>query len=176
MNLPSTCGAIASTSTFWPARNSRGVFDPIDPGWFEINLLEPSRGELAPVLVLFQRSGYATNPQQHILANLGKHLPTGYNVGHREAPTRLENSECFSQNAIFVGRQVYDAVGNDDIDGVVRKRNVLDFTFQELGIFYPCLALVLVRQRQHLIGHIQTVDFACWPDSVGGEQNIDATA
>ena len=70
--------------------------------------------------------------------------------------------------------KIDDAVGNDDINGIVGQRDVLNFTLQKFDVLNSCFALVLVRQSQHFIGHVETVGFASRPHSLGREQNIDA--
>ena len=40
----------------------------------------------------------------------------------------------------------------------------------------PALRFVLVRQRQHLVGHVEPVGFAGRPDAPRGKQHIDTAA
>ena len=47
---------------------------------------------------------------------------------------------------------------------------------QELDILRARFALVLIGQRQHLVGHIETVSLAGGPDPLCRKQNIDAAA
>ena len=53
---------------------------------------------------------------------------------------------------------------------------MLDLPFQKFDVVGSGLALVLVRECQHFIRHIQAVRLACRSNPLGGKQNIDATA
>ena len=63
-----------------------------------------------------------------------EHLAASHNIGHRKASSRLEDSESFSQNAVFVCGEIDDAVGNNHVNGVVGQRNVLNLALQELDV------------------------------------------
>src|SRR4030095_10365827 len=52
----------------------------------------------------------------------------------------------------------------------------LDFAFEELDIRGSGLALVLARECQHLVSHVEAVRFAGWTDAFGRTQHVDATA
>ena len=91
-------------------------------------------------------------------------------------PPGFSTRKASRENAIFVGREIDDAVRDDDIDRVVGQRDVLDFAFQELDIGDARLLLVFARQRQHVVRHVQTVGFAGWADALCREQHIDAAA
>ena len=110
------------------------------------------------------------------MANLRRHLATSDYVGHGKAPARLQDPKGLPENTVFVCRKVDDAVRNDDIHRVVGQRDVLNFTFQELDIFDSSLALVFIREREHFVGHVETVGFAGGADSFRGEQHIYAAA
>src|SRR6267143_2044706 len=51
---------------------------------------------------------------------------------------------------------------------------MLDLPFQKFDVVGSGLALVLVRKCQHLIRHVQAVRLACWSNTPGREQDIDA--
>ncbi len=63
-----------------------------------------------------------------------------------------------------------------DVDGVVGQRNRFDRALQELDVGRAGLPLVLARQREHLVGHVQAVDLAGRSDALGREQDVDAAA
>ena len=48
--------------------------------------------------------------------------------------------------------------------------------FEELDVLGAGAALVLVREREHLVGHVETVDLARRPDALGRQQHVDAAA
>ena len=54
--------------------------------------------------------------------------------------------------------------------------NVFDFALEKLDVLDSGLALVLAREGQHLIGHVETVGFAGGADAPGGKQHVDAAA
>ena len=63
-----------------------------------------------------------------------------------------------------------------DVHGVVRQRYVLDLASQELHVLQAALGLVLFRQRQHLVRHIETVSLAGGPNPLRRKQDIHAPA
>ena len=52
----------------------------------------------------------------------------------------------------------------------------LDLALEELDVVDAGLALVLARQRQHLVGHVEPVGLAGGADPPRGEQHVDAAA
>ncbi len=72
--------------------------------------------------------------------------------------------------------QVDHAVRNDDVHRLVRKRDVLDFALQELDVLRPRLPLILARQGQHLVRHVQTVGLARRTHAPRRQQHVDAAA
>src|SRR5271154_1559677 len=53
---------------------------------------------------------------------------------------------------------------------------VLNFPLPELDIGRARLSLILTRERQHVVGHVQAVGFAGRADASGGKQHVDAAA
>jgi hypothetical protein len=53
---------------------------------------------------------------------------------------------------------------------------VLHLAFEKFDILDGCLALVLTRQREHVIRHIKTVRFAAGAHPASGQQNVNAAA
>ena len=91
-------------------------------------------------------------------------------------PPGSQHAEGFAQHAVLVGGEIDDAVGDDDVDGVVGQRDVLDFALQELDVVDAGLALVFAGKREHVVGHVEAVGFAGRADAPGGEQHVDAAA
>ena len=91
-------------------------------------------------------------------------------------PPGFRHAKGFAQHPVLVGRKIDDAIGDDHVDGVVGQRNVFDLALQELDVLDAGLALVLVGQRQHFVGHVETVGFAGGPDAARRKQNVDAAA
>src|SRR5207249_9829253 len=56
------------------------------------------------------------------------------------------------------------------------KRNLLNLSFQKFDIVRPGFVLVLIREREHFIGHVESVCFASWTDALRRQKNVDAAA
>ena len=91
-------------------------------------------------------------------------------------PPGFRTRESFAQDFVFVGGKIDDAVGDDDVDGVVGQRDAFDLALQELDILDARFALVFVGQGQHFVGHVEAVGFAGGADAARGKQNVDAAA
>src|SRR5262249_39780719 len=115
-----------------PGEKRPRVFDAVDTCRLDIDVREPRAGELGDVLIVSERPGDAADPELHAPANRGGHLSANDHVGDREASTRLEHAEGFPQHAVLVARKIDDAVREDDVDRVVRERDVYDFPVAEL--------------------------------------------
>ena len=98
------------------------------------------------------------------------------NVGDGEAAARLEHAKRLAQDAVLVGREIDDAVGDDDVDRVVGQGNVFDLAFEKLDVFDACLALVFAGQGEHVVGHVEAVSLAAGSHAARGEQHVDAAA
>jgi hypothetical protein len=92
------------------------------------------------------------------------------------AAVGLEHAERLAQDGVLVVRQVDDAVGDDDVDRIVWQRDALDRALQEFDVGRAGLALILARQRQHFVGHVEAVGFAGRADALCGQQHVDAAA
>src|SRR5579871_100113 len=76
-----------------------GVFDAIDARGFEIDLIESDGPELGAIFVLLERTGDATDPGEHALANFGRHVTLGDHIGDGEAAAGFEHAESFGEDA-----------------------------------------------------------------------------
>ena len=106
----------------------------------------------------------------------GGNLAARDHVGNGEAPAGLQHAEGLAQDAVLVRRQVDHAVGNDHVHRVVGQRDVLDLALQELDVLDARLPLVLARQGQHLVGHVEAVGLAAGRNPPGRQQHVDAAA
>src|SRR2546430_1841253 len=105
------------------------VLQTVDTGRLQFDLLKSSRRQSAPIFVFFQRSRDAANPQENTPADLRKHLAPRHHIGNSESSTRLQDPEGFLEDTVFVSGEIDYAVRDNDIHGVVRKRDLLDLTF-----------------------------------------------
>ena len=70
-------------------------------------------------------------------------------------------------DAVFVRRKVDNAVGNDNVDGVIGQRDVLNFAFEEFDVFNAGLELVGAGEGEHLVGHVEAIGFSSRADATG---------
>src|SRR5439155_45209 len=124
------------------AEKGAGMFNPINAGWFDLDFFEPGCLEFRSIFIFRERAGDTADPQKHALANFGRHGTASDNIGNGKTPAGFQYAECLAQYAIFVRGEIDDAVRDDDIDGVVGKRNVLDLTLEEFHIVYTGLFLI----------------------------------
>src|SRR5437870_1145917 len=66
----------------------------------------------------------------------------------------------FAQNAVLVCREIDHAIGNDDVDRIVREWNLFDLTLEKFDVFDTGLLLILTRKREHFVRHVEAIDFA----------------
>src|SRR3972149_8827261 len=58
---------------------------------------------------------------------------------------------------------------------MIRQRDGLDLSFQELDVFDPGFRLAAAGQLQHLIGHVEPVHLAGRPNPARREEDIEPT-
>src|ERR1051326_6118726 len=124
-----------------------GVVCPIDPGRLDFNVLESRRHQLPLVLVLLQRPSHAADPGQHAPPDFRQHLALRDHIRHGEAATGFQHSECFVQNTILVSAEIDNAVGNDYINGMIGKWDILDLSPEEFDILHACFRLVFIDRK-----------------------------
>src|SRR5687767_13747637 len=81
-----------------------------------------------------------------------------------------------AQRARLVYGEIDDAVRDDYVNGIIRQRNILDVSLEELDVICARALPVLVRERKHLVGHVDTVGISGRSDAASGEEDIDAAA
>ena len=137
---------------------------------------KPAAANFAAYSCLFESAGDAADPQFHAAPDVGRHVAADDDVGDRESAARFQHAEGLAQHGIFVAREIDHAVGDDHVHRVVRQRNGLDRALQELDVRGAGLPLVLPRERQHLVGHVEAVRLAGRADAFGRQQHVDAAA
>ena len=153
-----------------------GIVYLVDAPRLDLDIGEAGRLELRRVLCFLQRPGDAADPKLHAPPDIRGDLTADHDVGHREPAARLQHTKRFAQHCVLVTRQVDHAVRDDHVDRIVGERDVLDRPFQELYVGCAGLALVLARQREHLVGHVETEGLPRRADPLRGQENVDATA
>src|ERR1700690_3130938 len=152
------------------------IFCPINSRWLDVDLLKTRCGEFAAIFVISERPCHTPDPQKHALADFWRNCTSRHNIGNRHAATRLQHTECLSQYAVFVCREVDHTIRDDHVDRVVRQRDMLDLALQELDILRARFALVLIGKRQHLVRHITTVGLAAGSNPPRRKQHIYAAS
>ena len=127
---------------------------------------KPAAASFAAIVVFFQAHRRCTPPRASTLWRIsGSISPRVTTSDTAKRPPGLQHAESFAQDSVFVGGKIDDAVGNDDIDRVVGQRDTLNLALQKLDVRDPRLALVVVGQSQHFVGHVETVGFAGGADA-----------
>ena len=103
-------------------------------------------------------------------------MVVGDDVGDPDSATGSKHPLDLVEYRLLVGREVDHAVGDDDVDGLVPQRDVLDVSAQELDIAGPCLGGVAAGQVEHLVGHVQPVGEPAGADPTSREQDVDPPA
>src|ERR1019366_6979790 len=132
--------------------------------------------DLVWVFVNNESSGNAACPQCHNALKVLREFPLKDDVGDRKKSAVLEDAERFSQDDVLIGSEVDDAVRNDDIDRLIRERNIFDSAEEELSVLHAGFQLVLSSKLNHFRCHIKSVDLASWPDATRGEEHVNTTA
>ncbi len=122
------------------------VLYAIDPCRLQVDLFEANVCQFPAILLLFEGSRDTVNPQFNVVANWRWHLASHHHIRDCEATPRSEHAESFRQDTVLVTGQVDDTVRDNDIDRVVRQRNLFDLTLEKLDIFNSGLALILVAR------------------------------
>src|SRR5882672_10041924 len=153
-----------------------GFIDFVNASGLDVHGFETGGIKLVAVFVLLECAGDAADPEFHTFANVSGDFTANDDIGDGKAAAGFQHAEGFAEDTILVAGKIDDAVGDDDVDGVVRQRNVFDGAFQKLDIFDAGFFLVLAGKREHFVGHVQTVSFAGRADSSRGEDDVDAAA
>src|SRR5208282_1125845 len=98
----------------------------IDPGWLDFDRLKAGCREFCAIVRLLQCTRDASRPQFDMASDFAGNFTARDHIENRQAASGLEYSKRFAQNAILVAREIYHAIRNDHVDGIVGQRNVLD--------------------------------------------------
>ena len=93
-----------------------------------------------------------------------------------EIITRPPGLSARIASASTLGRQVEDAVRNDDVRDAVGYRQGLDLAQPELDVGPPTLERVGAGPFHHLGGHVHADDPALGPDALRGQEAVEAGA
>src|SRR5260221_5346815 len=110
------------------------ILNAVNPGRLNIDVIETGFSQFRLVLVIGESTRNTAHPELYALLYFGRYATSDYNIGDGKTTTRLENSKRFLKHAIFVAGKVNNAIRDNDIHGIVRKRNVLNFAFKKLDI------------------------------------------
>jgi hypothetical protein len=113
------------------------------------DLLQPRRREPGHVLRSRQRAGDAADVAASLRALVPGDPVLRDDVADAEAATALQDAGCLGKHRGLVERQVDDAVRDDDVDGLVRKRDSLDLPLRKCAFATPA-AWALARARSSI--------------------------
>src|ERR1700693_4198513 len=105
--------------------------DFVNASGLDVHGFETGGIQFVAVFVLLESPGDAADPEFHALANVSGNFTANNDIGDGTAPAGFEDTEGFAEDAIFVTGKIDDAVGDDDVDGAVRQRNVLNGALQD---------------------------------------------
>src|SRR5712664_2679741 len=153
-----------------------GFIDFVNASGLDVHGFEAGSIKFISVFVLLEGAGDAAYPEFHALANGSGDFTANNDIGDGETAAGFQHAEGFAEDATLVAGKIDDAVGDDDVDGVVRQRNVFNGAFQKFDVFDAGFFLVLAGEGEHFVGHVQAVGFAGRADAFCGKDDIDAAA
>ena len=153
-----------------------GVIDGVDAGGFEVDTGESGGGEFGFIVRFFEGAGDAADPEFDVAFEFGGDFAADDDIADGEAAAGFEDAEGFAEDAVFVGGEVDDAVGNDDVDGVIGEGDVFDFALEEFDVLDAGFLLIVAGEGEHVVGHVETVGLAGGADAAGGEKDVDTAA
>ncbi len=128
------------------------------------------------VVLTRERSCDAAGPGLHVPPGRLVEVRIGDDVGHGQPASRPEHPGRLREGHGLVGREIDDAVGNDNVHTAYGQGDVLDLALQELDIGQAGLPNVAPGEGKHLVGHIDSVDLAGRTHPSGREDDIDPAA
>ena len=151
------------------------VFNAVDTGRFDFDLLETRRGQLAAIFVFVERARYAADPQQHALANLWRAISprvTTSDTANRPPgfKTRKASRSTWSLSAERLMTQ-FEMITSTELSG---SGMCSISPFRNSTFSAPDFALVLVREREHFVRHVEAIGFACGTNALGRKQYVNA--
>src|SRR5437867_10316580 len=167
--------AAGTAALLWLFRANEGAHEAaaVFPRRLDVHGLESGQRQQPAVFTLFQGTGNASNLTLHLHSHLISNRSPAHDVRNGKPPARLQDPKRLSEHTPFVGREIDYAVGDDHIDRILGQWHIFDFSLEKLDILRPRFALVLARELQHLVRHIETVGLSCRTDPPGREQNVD---
>src|SRR5882724_636412 len=150
--------------------------DFVNASGLDVHGFETGGIKFISVFVLLECAGNAAHPEFHALANGSGDFTANDDIGDGETAAGFQHAEGFAEDTILVAGKIDDAVGDDDVDGVVRQRDVFNDALEKFNVFDAGFFLVLAGEREHFVGHVQTVGFAGGADSSRGEDDVNAAA
>src|SRR6266496_2224956 len=104
----------------------------VDSGRLDRCFLESDFSQEMQKLFLLECTGNAANPKLHVRFNSGRNIAANDHIRNCEPAARLQYPISLLQDGAFVAREVDHAIGDNNIDRCIGKRNLLDLSFEEL--------------------------------------------
>src|ERR1041385_361940 len=98
------------------AEESACIIDVVDPRGFNADILKACSGEFRSIVIFLEGAGNAADPQQNPFADFRMHRATRDYIRYGKTAAGLKDTESFAKNAILIGREIDDAIRNDDVN------------------------------------------------------------
>ena len=151
---------------------------PSPTAWVGVTEMSVEADRLEPGSVLRegQRAGDAADEAAALGPLGGGQGIVRDDVADPDPAAGLQHAGDLGEDRGLVGREVDDAVADDDVDRGVAERDRLDPALAELDVGRAGLGRVATRQLEHLVGHVQAVGEPGRSDARRGQQDVDAAA
>ena len=97
-------------------------------------------------------------------------------VGRPQPPARLQHAMSLAQDGVLVGREVDDAVGDDDVERRVGEGHVLHLAEAEAHVLGADAAGVATGKLDHVGAHVEADDAALRAHLLRREEAVEAAA
>ena len=137
----------------------------------------PAACSAAAELGFGERAGDAAGPGGHVGAWSASSM-SGSAITSETAkrPPGRSTRAASRQHPRLVAGEVDHAVRDDDVDGRVVERHVLEIALHELDVVHARLGGVGARELEHLIGHVEPDRLPGGADAARGDQHVGAGA
>src|SRR5262249_48261690 len=113
--------------------------------WRDVDVFEAGRLKHALKLGDLRSAGHASRVGSPVSFDVVRKRSGRDHVYNGEPSTWFQHAERFVKNALFLGREIDYAIGNDHIDTIVSYRQRFDFTQPELNVCKSVLLRVFAR-------------------------------
>jgi len=142
----------------------------------QTNLFEAGLAQHGFEFVHIRGAGDASAMSGQVGRESGRQIGGADDIGDREASAGFEDAEGFAEHPGFIGREIDNAVGDDDVDGAVSDGEIFDLTEAKLDIGRSDVDGIGYGFGEHGNGHIDAENAAGGTDGAGSEKAIETGA